>query len=89
MFRANIGSFCSGGYFASFPVRTPAADFRINMSGSTSESLIETLKKKLVSFKLTVNALTLEVDHKKKLLKEEEEKRSKVVFRIPTLSCPL
>ncbi len=49
------------------------------MSGSTTESLIETLKKKLISFKLTVKTLSLELDRKQGLLKVEEEKRDKVM----------
>ena len=48
------------------------------MSASTAESLLETLKKKLLAFKINVKTLTLELERKQALLKDEKDKREKV-----------
>ena len=48
------------------------------MSATTAESLLETLKKKLLAFKINVKTLTMELERKQALLKDEKEKREKV-----------
>lgn len=48
------------------------------MIGSTAESLLETIKKKILASKVTVKTLTSELESKQALLKAEKEKREKV-----------
>ena len=50
----------------------------LKMSATTAESLLETLKKKLLAFKINVKTLTMELERKQALLKDEKEKREKV-----------
>nr|CDS32881.1 tropomyosin [Hymenolepis microstoma] len=55
------------------------------MSSVSADSLLETLKKKLLQFKTNVNALNLEYERKQELLKEERDKRDKAEAEVAAL----
>ncbi|VDK37069.1 unnamed protein product [Taenia asiatica] len=55
------------------------------MIGSTAESLLETIKKKIIASKVTVKTLALELESKQALLKAEQEKREKAEAEVAAL----
>ncbi|VDN13642.1 unnamed protein product [Dibothriocephalus latus] len=51
------------------------------MAATTAESLLDTLKKKLLTFKNSVDSLSAELEKKNKILEAEREKKTKVMIK--------